>query len=137
MTSETGLTGKNAYIAFGGTVLNTSYRSLTANKSIGLVDQSAGADDGITRLTTLLDSDFSVTAKLEAGTVGTVNWANLNPGDSGTFEYGPEGTATNSKRAYVTAILESISEDVPYAGLVMRTFNFTQDDNAGVTVTVY
>jgi hypothetical protein len=137
MTSETGLTGKNAYIAFGGTVLNTSYRSLTANKSIGLVDQSAGADDGITRLTTLLDSNFSVTTKLEAGTVGTVNWVGLTEGDSGTFEYGVEGTATGAKRAYVNAFLESIADDVPYAGVVIRTFNFTQNDNAGVTVTVY
>jgi hypothetical protein len=137
MTSETGLTGKNAYVAFGGTVLNTSYRSLTANKSIGLVDSSAGADDGITRLTTLLDSDFSLATKLEAGTVGTVNWANLNPGDSGTFEYGVEGTATGAKRAYVNALLESITDDVPYAGVIIRTFNFTQNDNAGVTVTVY
>lgn len=137
MASETGLTGDGAYIAFGGTVLSTNYRQLTANKSIGLVDQSAGADTGITRLTLLLDSNFSVTTKLPAGTTGTVNWVNLNEGDSGTFEYGPEGTATGSKRAYVTAILESIADDVPYAGIIIRTFNFTQSDNAGVTVTTY
>jgi hypothetical protein len=137
MASDTGLIGDGAYIAFGGTVLDTNYRSMSGQQSIGLVDQTAGDDVGVTRLSTLFDSNWTVETKLPAGTVGTVNWANLNPGDSGTFEYGPEGTSSNGKRLYVTAILESIDESATYNDLVMRTFNFTQSDNAGVTVTVY
>lgn len=135
MSSDSGYVGDGAYIAFGGTALNTNYRKLTPNNKIGLVDQSAGADVGMSRLTTLSDSDFTLEIKRPVG--GTANWVGLVPGSSGTFEFGPEGTATGKPRQYVVVILESHSVPVIYNDLTVETFKFQQSDQNGVTNTLY
>lgn len=133
--SGVGITGKNAYIAFGGTVLSTDFRTLSFEDSIGTVDQSAGADTGITRLTLLRDGSFSIEVKRTAG--GTTNWETLIPGVEGTIEVGPEGTATNKPKATVNAILVSKSVPVTYNDIVIDTYNFEMDDASGVSWTNY
>lgn len=135
MASDTGITGKNAYIAFGGTALQSNYRTLAHDDSIGTVDQSAGSDTGITRLTTLTDSTFSVSVKRPAD--GTTNWETFTVGTEGTFEVGPEGTATNKPKASVNAILTGRSHPLTYNDVAIDTYNFEQDDNAGVVYTNY
>lgn len=137
MASNAGITGKNAYISFGGTTLHTDYRNLNADNSIATVDQSAGADDGITRLTTLEDSTFSVEVKRPAGSSGTTNWAGLVVGSEGTFEYGPEGTATGKPKSTVNAILVRRSHPVIYNNVVIDTYEFEQDDANGVAYSTY
>lgn len=133
--SDTGIVGKNAYIAFGGTVLNTNFRTISTNDSMATVDQSAGADAGITRLTTLRDANFSLDLKRPAG--GTVNWIDFVPGISGTIEIGPEGTASNKPKMTVNAILQARSTPVTYNDIVIDTLTFEQDDANGVVWTSY
>jgi hypothetical protein len=135
MASDTGITGKNAYIAFGGTVLSSNYRTLSTEDSIGTVDQSAGSDAGITMLTTLRDGSFSLELKRPTG--GTTNWITLVPGQEGTLEVGPEGTATNSPKMTVNVILTSRSTPVTYNDIVIDTLNFAHDDSTGVVWTSY
>jgi hypothetical protein len=135
MASDTGTTGKNAYIAFGGTALNTNFRTVDIDNSMATVDQSAGADTGITRLTTLEDSTFSLEVKRPAG--GTTNWITIQVGTQGTLEIGPEGTATGKPKASVVAILNRFSTSIPYADIVLDTYEFEMDDNAGVTYSTY
>jgi hypothetical protein len=135
MASDTGITGKNAYITCGGTALQSNYRELSSEINIGLVDQSAGSDVGITRLTTLEDATFSVTTKRPVG--GTANWVGLVPGTSGTFEYGPEGTATGKPRQYALCIMNSVSTPLTYNDVVIETFNFQMSDTSGWTRTLY
>ena len=135
MASATGLTGKNAYVAFGGTVLSTNFRTVDIDNSIATVDQSAGSDTGITRLTTLEDSTFSLEVKRPAG--GTTNWETLQVGASGTLEIGPEGTATNKPKVTAIAILNGFSTSVPYADIILDTYEFELNDNAGVAYSSY
>lgn len=133
--SSTGVVGKNAYITFGGTVLQTDYRTLGFEDTIGTVDQSAGADAGITRLPLLRDGAFSLTVKRPQG--GTANWIGLVPGSSGTLEYGPEGTATGKPKATVKVLLTGKSVPITYNDIVIDTLTFEQDDATGVVWTSY
>lgn len=135
MASETGIVGKDAYIAFGGTVLNTNFRTISINDSMATVDQSAGDDAGITRLTTLRDANFSLDLKRPAS--GTVNWITFVPGIEGTIEIGPEGTATGKPKLTVNAILQARSTAVTYNDIVIDTLTFEQDDASGVVWTSY
>lgn len=135
MASATGIVGSAAYIAFGGTVLSTNFRTVNTEDSIATVDQSAGSDVGMTRLTTLRDGNFSLELKRPAG--GTTNWITLTPGQSGTLEVGPEGTAASKPKMTVTAILTSRSTPITYNDIVIDTLNFEQNDNAGVVWTSY
>lgn len=137
MPSDTGIVGKNAYIAFGGTVLSTNYRTLNSDASIGTVDQTAGADDGMMRLTTLTDSNFSLDIKRPSGAAGTATWVGLAPGAEGTFEFGPAGTATGNVKATVNAILDGRTNPITYNDLVIDSMNFVQNDNNGVQYTTY
>jgi len=133
--SDTGITGKNAYIAFGGTVLNGNFRTVGIDNSITTVDQSAGADVGMTRLTALEDSTFSLEVKRPKD--GTTNWITLQAGAQGTLEIGPEGTATGKPKASAIVILNRFSTSIPYADVVLDTYEFELDDNAGVTYSSY
>ena len=135
MASATGITGKNAYIAFGGTVLSTNFRTVSFEDNITTVDQSAGADAGMTRLTTLRDGAFSLELKRPAG--GTTNWITLTPGQEGTLEVGPEGTASNKPKASVNVILTAKSTPVTYNDVVIDTLTFEQNDSTGVVWTSY
>lgn len=135
MASATGIVGKNAYIAFGGTVLSTNFRTVNTSDSIATVDQSAGADVGITRLTTLRDGAFSL--ELKRPTTGTVNWITLVPGQEGTLEVGPEGTTTGNPKMAVNVILQARSTPVVYNDVVIDTLTFEQNANAGVSWTSY
>lgn len=133
--SDTGITGKNAYIAFGGTALATNFRTVDIDNSVATVDQSAGSDTGVTRLPTLEDSTFSLEVKRPNG--GTTNWETFQVGDQGTLEIGPEGTATGKPKASVIVLLNRFSTSIPYADIVLDTYEFEQDDNAGVAYSSY
>lgn len=135
MASVSGAVGKDAYIAFGGTVLNTNFRTISTDDSMATVDQSAGSDVGITRLTTLRDANFSLDLKRPAG--GTVNWIDFVPGISGTLEIGPEGTASNSPKMTVNVILQARSTPITYNDIIIDTLTFEQDDVNGVVWTSY
>jgi hypothetical protein len=133
--SDTGITGKNAYIALGGTALATNFRTVAIDNSIATVDQSAGSDTGITRLPTLENSTFSLEVKRPNG--GTTNWETFQVGDQGTLEIGPEGTATNKPKASVIVLLSRFSTSIPYADIVLDTYEFEQDDVNGVAYSSY
>ncbi len=135
MTSASGIVGKNAYIAFGGTVLNTNFRTISTDDSMATVDQSAGLDAGITRLTTLRDANFSLDLKRPLG--GTANWIDFVPGIQGTLEIGPEGTATGKPKMTVIAILQARSTPITYNDIVIDTLTFEQDDASGVAWASY
>lgn len=135
MASATGIVGKNAHIAFGGTVLSTNFRTVNIGDSITTVDQSAGADVGMTRLTTLRDGAFSLELKRPTG--GTVNWITLAPGQEGTLEVGPQGTTTGNPKMTANVILQAKSVPVTYNDVVIDTLTFEQNDNAGVVWTSY
>jgi hypothetical protein len=58
-------------------------------------------------------------------------------GDQGTLEIGPEGTATNKPKASVIVLLSRFSTSIPYADIVLDTYEFEQDDVNGVAYSSY
>ena len=130
-----GYTGKNLYLIFGGTVLDTVYRSFSPTETMSTVDQSAGADAAVTRLTTLKDGRATLDYRTEAGTAGTALWAGLDVGSEGTLEWGPEGTATNAPRGWVNAILVNKSPSFTYNDVVMFRLEWEYDGE--LTETTY
>jgi hypothetical protein len=110
----TAYTGTNLYVAFGGTALQADYRSFEPEEEMGVEDGSAGSDAARTYKTTLKDGNASMTLRSIAGTAGTAKWVNLAVGTEATLEWGPYGTATNSIKGSVNAILNNRSAPVEY-----------------------
>lgn len=116
----TAYTGRNTYIKFGATVLSLDYRTFEETHENATVEASAGADARRSYLSTLIDGRLSLEYVDQAG--GTVIWAALAPGTSGTLEWGPEGTATGKPKNSVEALVMS------------RNRTFAYDDVATVAV---
>ena len=126
-------TGKALYFTFAGTVLNADFRSFEPNFSMGLEDASAGADVGVTRLTTLKDGSASLTMRGIAG--GTAMMAVLTEGQGGTLTWQPEGTAAGKPKGSVVAIVESLSESLGYNSVTEWSVTFQQNDATGLVRT--
>ena len=113
-----GLTGKGMYIKFGGTVLNTDYRTFSNSKSIDKVDASAGADTFKTYLTTLKDGSLACAIIAQASDVTTRG--TLVPGTGGSLEYGLEGTVAGKQRVLYSAVfVENANVSASYNDLVV------------------
>jgi len=110
-------TGAALYLKFGSTVLSTDYRTFDSDEAQNLVDASAGADTYKTFLATLTEA--SAKANLVSQTGGTVLWAAVAPGTSGTLEWGEEGTASTKPKHTALAVVEKRAKSVPYDGLVV------------------
>ena len=114
------LTGKNLYLKFGGTVLDTDYRTFGGSRSIGKVDASAGSDAFTTYLTTLKDGTRSATVVVQAGDTATKG--TLTPGVGGSLEWGFEGSATGAtlpKSSCTSVFVESYNESMAYNDLIV------------------
>ena len=130
-----GLVGKNLYLAFGGTVLDTDYRDFSASEEMGMVDDSAGSDSNRTYLTNLGDGSASATVVLQAS--GTVTWAALAEGSSGTLEWGEEGTTAGKQKHSVWAIVESREKSMSYDDLIVCDVSWQFSDASGVAEGTY
>ena len=87
----TALTGQALYLKFGGTVLDTDYRTFNGTRTIDTVDASAGSDTYKTYLTTLKDGTRSATIVVQAGDTATKG--TLTVGVGGSLEWGFEAAA--------------------------------------------
>lgn len=88
------LTGKNLFLKFGDTTLETDFRAFSPTETGGVVDGSAGADANRTYLTTLKDGTATVTVLVQAADTNT--WDALVPGTAGTLIWGEEGSQTGT-----------------------------------------
>jgi hypothetical protein len=130
-----GYVGKDLYLSFDGTVLDTDFRSFNPSEEIGLVDQSAGADTGSTWLTTLITGTAAAAFVLQAA--DTATWGVLTPGSEGTLEWGEEGTASGKPRHYINAIVVSREKTIDYGDVVICNSTFRYSAQTGVTDTTY
>lgn len=112
-------TGKNLFLDFAGTVLDTDYRAFSGTETGGLVDASAGADANRTYLTTLKDGTATATIVIQAGTAGTLVWAALAPTTSGTLMWGAEGSGAGTQIHYVWSTVTERRKSMEYADLVI------------------
>jgi len=121
-----GFTGKNAYIKFGDTELQTYYRTASPTEEVDLVDKSAGSDDSKTYLAALKDGTMSLEIVMPSGTAGTALWEAIAPATEGTLTWGGEGTAITES---VNAIVKSRGRPLTYNDLttVSVEFQFSGD----------
>lgn len=126
-------TGSASYIKFGSTVLSSDFRTFEPSEDIGLVEAQAGSDTNKTYLTTLKDGSTSVSLVDQTG--GSLLWAAVANGTSGTLEWGPEGTASTKPKHTVLAIVKSRKRSEPYDGIV--TLDIAFQFNGAVTDGAY
>lgn len=118
-------TGKNLYISFAGTVIDTDYRSFNTSEEIGLVDASAGSDTARTYITTLEDGTAELNTLAQTGDTGATDIPTLcGIGTSGSLIWGPEGNTTGMIKYTVNAIVQSIASPHTYDGLVEYNVSF-------------
>jgi len=133
--SSTGFTGKQAYIKFGDTELDSYYRSAGWSEEIDLVEETAGSDDNKTYLTAVLDGTSDLELIMPSGTAGTAVWAAVKPGTEGTLEVGPEGTASGKPKHTVNAIVKSRGKPLTYNDIT--TFSVSFQFSGAVTDSTY
>lgn len=107
----------------GTTVLAADYRTCSWNPSIAFADTSAGADTQVGRSPTLKDATAAITLVGQTGgtAIGTV----LQPGQAGTLEIMPEGTAVGKRKITFPAYCDGAKLDWPYADVFLITCGFT------------
>lgn len=122
-------TGSALYATFissaGTAVLNTDYRTLNTDPTIGLVKSSAGSDADETYLTTLKDGKYSWKGVAQAG--GTVLESQLVEGLSGTLTIGREGTASGKSKETVPVISLGAKFNYPYDNIVEISCDFQKN----------
>jgi len=110
-------TGKDLVIKWGGTVISGDQRTFTTSETADTIDSTAGADTRKQWLTGATDGEASAT--ILAGTAGTANYNALEPGNSGTLYWAPEGTAAGKQTKSALALVTSRDSEYPYDGLVV------------------
>lgn len=127
--AENNITGKDAYISWvwtGGTLnLNTDYRSVSIKENVDTAETTAGADTHKTYLATIKSANIDYSGLFPTG--GTVLYAALAAGMSGTLTVAPEGTAAGKVSHAYPAICLGATYDTPYADVV--TVNVTFQGN--------
>jgi len=115
-------TGKNLFLSFGGTVLDTDYRSFSVSEEGGSVDESAGSDTRRTYLTTLTDGRASATVVFQGS--GTVLYDAIAPLTEGTLVWAEEGSSAGKRHTDVKAFVASRELSMEYADLMVVDVEF-------------
>ena len=127
--AENNIVGKDAVISWvwtGGTVnLATDYRSVSVKENVDTAETTAGADTHKTFLPTIKSATIDYSGLFPTG--GTVLYAALAAGMSGTLTVAPEGTASGKVSKAYPAICMGATYDTPYADVV--TVNCTFQSN--------
>jgi hypothetical protein len=111
------------------TTLTGDHRSVSYTPSIGLYDQTAGADAAKSYIPGVKDGTWTFNAVMQIGTNsgGTVTYATLAEGNIGTLYVYPEGiTAGKSKYAY-PSISQGAAFSWPYDNVCEVTVNGQQN----------
>jgi len=128
-----GYTGKNLYLKFSDTVLDTDYRTFSLTDEGGVVDQSAGADTRRGYLATLTDGSASASILLQAS--DTATWSALAPTTEATLEWGEEGTTAGLPKHTVLAIVTGRTQNLDYADVT--TVDIAWQLNGDITDSTY
>lgn len=129
-------TGAALYVAFGGVVVGTDFREFKDGREMGLVDASAGADTGMTYLTTLKDGTASMKGLVQGGAANAILTA-LAEGTTGTLQWGPEGAGAGAQKYSVNAIVKKLEKTVPYKDVVEFAVDWQFSDATGIVPGTY
>ena len=110
------VTGKNAYISFGGVEIQADNRSLSWDESTDVADTTAGADAFESHVVTTKNVEFSLTLLYDNSAAGTATTVAVANGAAGTLDIGPEGTATGKPRYTIVGTVTGKSPTWDYDG---------------------
>lgn len=120
------LTGKELFLKFGDTVLDTDFRAFSPTETGGVVDGSAGADANRTYFGTLKDGTATVTVVIQADDTNT--WDALTPGTYCTLIWGEEGSQTGTltplQEHIVSAYLTERRKSMAYADIIVADLSW-------------
>jgi hypothetical protein len=127
MTNTQRLVGKNLYVGLidgSGTVnLSGDFTSFSHEWEQETADMTASADGTRYFAATVKNS----TASLETmylGSAGTANYGRVEPGDSGTLVWGPEGSAAGKPKWTMPVLVTKVSLEQPFDEAVKYTIEF-------------
>jgi len=120
-------TGKDLYIEFVGTAINSDYRTLNTDNTIDKSESTAGADTEKGYIETIGDATISMDYVLENSAAGTAIDGILYRGNRGTLTWGPEGTAAGKPKYSCVAFVESVSDPVTYNEVQVSSVSFQKD----------
>ena len=124
--AENNIVGKDAVISWvwtGGTLnLATDYRSVSVKENVDTAETTAGADTHKTYLATIKSATIDYSGLFPTG--GTVLYAALAAGMSGTLTVAPEGTASGKVSHAYPAISMGAKFNIPYADTVEVSCTF-------------
>ena len=116
-----GQKGSSFAVSFGGTTLETDFRTASTEEMAELIDDTAGSDANRHYLAGVEDGTMTLTIVRQSGDSAT--WDAIAPGTSGTLVWSGAGDGTNT----VDALVESRSNSIDYGDVVTAdvTFQFT------------
>ena len=117
------ITGKDLYLIFASTVLDTDFQSWEYSDEMNLVEVTAGDDSAAAFAATYTNGKGSYKGLFDT-TNGTAQWSAITNGTSGTIIWGPRGTASGYPKYTVPAICQSRTQSIPFAGAIELGFEF-------------
>jgi len=108
------ITGKDAYVSFGGTAISGDFTSISFEQNYDLADVTAGADAYHYSIP-VRAGDYSVKVESFFDAASTAPWNTVVPGNEGTLIVAPYGTAAGRpKFTWARVVVESRSMDIPF-----------------------
>jgi len=119
--------GSAAYLEWiyssGTVVLNTDFRTITYTPSMELIDATAGADAYRQSIASFTSVQLTFSGIFPSN--GTAQMQALKERTTGTVNYGPAGTATNSPKVSFPAVVGGPAFNEPYADVVEISCTFS------------
>ena len=111
------------------TILTGDHKSCSYTPSIGLYDQTAGADANKSYLSGVKDGTMTFNAVIQGTTSagGTITFSTLTEGNVGTVKIYPEGTAAGKTLLTIPAIAQGAALSFPYDNVCEATCNWQQN----------
>ena len=119
------LTGKNLYVEFDGTALNTDYRTLDVSYGQDTAQTTAGADEFRNYANTVktIEATFEAVVDEFSGR-GSAFKALLIPGSEGTLIWGEEGTAAGKPKDGYLARITTADKSYGYESEITYSVTF-------------
>lgn len=111
------------------TTLTGDHRSCSYTPSIGLYDQTAGADANKSYIPGVKDGSWTFNAVMQGGTAsgGTAAYSTLTEGNIGTIFIYPEGLTVGNTKIAIPSISQGVADSWPYDNVCEVTVNGQQN----------
>lgn len=117
--------GKDLYMTWDGTVMDTDARSLDINETLKLIDTTAGADVAESHVIGTKGCTCQITL-LYNGTADATLYQKLYNGNQETLIIGPQGNTAGYPKYSGTFTLSDFNEKVKYGDSMEYTFTLTR-----------